>query len=149
PEEGAPASLITTGPIAATLHERGVGHPWLERATELLWARIEALTTSTPYELIGICRFLDAVPDRERARAALDRVAGPLHENVTLDPDAPGEVHGILNFAPLPDSVARAAFEPTDVERHLDHLARGQRDDGGWTFNWAAWSPAAEADWRG
>ncbi len=31
----------------------------------------------------------------------------------------------------------------------LDHLAAGQRDDGGWTFNWPAWSPAAEHDWRG
>jgi len=32
---------------------------------------------------------------------------------------------------------------------HLDHLARGQQDDSGWTFNWLAWSPAAAADWRG
>ena len=22
-------------------------------------------------------------------------------------------------------------------------------DDGGWTFNWLAWSPAAEREWRG
>jgi hypothetical protein len=32
---------------------------------------------------------------------------------------------------------------------HLDHLARAQRPDGGWMFNWLAWSPAAEQDWRG
>jgi hypothetical protein len=31
----------------------------------------------------------------------------------------------------------------------LDHLAAGQSDDGGWTFNWLAWSPAAEMEWRG
>lgn len=32
---------------------------------------------------------------------------------------------------------------------HLDHLAQAQLDDGGWTFNWQAWSPAAERDRRG
>jgi hypothetical protein len=35
------------------------------------------------------------------------------------------------------------------LDTHLDHLARAQRDDGGWTFNWMAWSPAAEQEWRG
>ena len=35
------------------------------------------------------------------------------------------------------------------IEAHLDHLAGAQGDDGGWTFNWPSWSPAAEADWRG
>jgi hypothetical protein len=24
-----------------------------------------------------------------------------------------------------------------------------QREDGGWTFNWPAWSPLAELEWRG
>jgi hypothetical protein len=27
--------------------------------------------------------------------------------------------------------------------------AAGQRDDGGWMFNWPSWPPAAERDWRG
>jgi hypothetical protein len=31
----------------------------------------------------------------------------------------------------------------------LDELAAGQHDDGGWTFDWPAPSPAAEAEWRG
>jgi hypothetical protein len=35
------------------------------------------------------------------------------------------------------------------IDAHLDHLARAQRDDGGWTFNWLAWSPVAAAEWRG
>jgi hypothetical protein len=66
-----------------------------------------------------------------------------------LDPDAAGEVHTPLDFAPLPDSVARPLFDDAVIEAHLDHLAAAQRDDGGWTFNWPSWSPAAEADWRG
>jgi hypothetical protein len=28
-------------------------------------------------------------------------------------------------------------------------LIRIARLDGGWTFNWPAWSPPAERDWRG
>jgi hypothetical protein len=35
------------------------------------------------------------------------------------------------------------------IERELDALAAGQADDGGWTFSWAAWNPAAAWEWRG
>jgi hypothetical protein len=149
PEDGARAALYSTGQITAVLYARGVDHPWLAGATEVMWSRIDALTDAQAYELIGAARFLDAVPSRERARAALEHLAPALHAQVTLDPDAPGEVHGILDFAPEPQSLARALFDDATVQRHLDHLAAGQREDGGWTFNWPAWSPAAEADWRG
>jgi hypothetical protein len=77
---------------------------------------------------------------------------GPLvieRELVTLDPEAPGEVHGPLSFAPQPGSLARGLFDEATIKAHLDHLAQAQLDDGGWTFNWMAWSPAAEREWRG
>ena len=48
----------------------------------------------------------------------------------------------LLEFAPRPGSLARSLFEPAVIEACLDHLARGQREDGGWTVNWLAWSPA-------
>ena len=164
PEEGHPASLIATGMIAGTLHARGVSHPWLDGATEVMWNRIGALCrpggTHPPgpplaepsgYEMFGVLRFLQHVPDRDRALEAFGRV-GPLiieRNLVALDPEAPGEVHGVLDFAPEPDSLARSLFDDVTVKAHLDHLAHAQRDDGGWTFNWLAWSPAAELDWRG
>ena len=44
---------------------------------------------------------------------------------------------------------ARSLFDDVTIKAHLDHFARAQRDDGGWTFNWLAWSPAAEREWRG
>jgi hypothetical protein len=151
PEPGAPASLITTGQIAGTLHARGVEHPWLERATALMWRRIDGLAEGGAYEMLGVARFLDHVPDRERARAALGRVGELLLGSglVALDPDAPGETHSPLEFAPRPDSLARALFDDATIAAHLEHLAAGQREDGGWTFSWPAWSPAAEAEWRG
>src|SRR5436305_1245128 len=151
PEEGHPASLVATGMIAGTLHARGVSHPWLDGATEVMWNRIGKITEPGDYEMFGVLAFLQQVPDRDRAREVFGRVGPQILERnlVTLDPDAPGEVHGVLDFAPEPDSLARALFDDATVQAHLDHLAQGQKDDGGWTFNWPAWSPAAELDWRG
>ena len=151
PEEGHPASLIATGMIAGTLHARGVSHPWLDGATQVMWNRLSTLTEPSGYEMFGVLRFLQHVPDRDRALEAFGRVGPLLIERnlVALDPEAPGEVHGVLDFAPEPDSLARGLFDDVTVKAHLDHLAHAQRDDGGWTFNWLAWSPAAELDWRG
>ena len=151
PEEGHPASLVATGMIAGTLHARGVGHPWLDGATEVMWNRIAKMDEPGAYEMFGVLAFLQHVPDRERAREVFGRV-GPLileRNMVALDPEAPGEVHGVLSFAPEPDSLARVLFDDATIQAHLDHLAHGQKDDGGWTFNWPAWSPDAERDWRG
>jgi hypothetical protein len=148
PEPGQ-ASLIQTGQIAGTLHARDVTHPWLERATALLWSRIDALESATPYGMRGVLRFLDHVPDRERAASAVKRLGPMLLDVVSLDPDATGEIHSPLDFAPRPASVARSVFDGPVIGAHLDHLAAAQRDDGGWMFNWPAWSPAAELDWRG
>jgi hypothetical protein len=101
--------------------------------------------------MLGVCRFLDHVPDRERALVALEKVESLLLDPgvVALDPQAAGEVHTPLEFAPLPDSITRRLFDDATIEAHLDHLASAQREDGGWMFNWLSWSPAAEADWRG
>jgi hypothetical protein len=157
PEEGHPASLVATGMIAGMLHTRGVSHPWLDGATEVMWNRIGKLgadLTGSPaggYEMFGVLAFLQHVPDRDRARDVFGQV-GPLileRKLVALDPEAPGEVHRVLDFAPEPGSLARALFDDATVTAHLDHLAGGQKDDGGWTFNWPAWSPTAELNWRG
>jgi hypothetical protein len=151
PELGRPASLIATGLIAGTLLARAVTHPWLDRATEVMWSRIDQLSEPSAYEMLGVLRFLDWAPDRDRAQRAFDRV-GPLLLDcklVELDPDAPGEVHGPLGFAPEPSSLARQLFGDQVIAAHLDKLQRGQQADGGWTFNWLEWSPAAAADWRG
>jgi hypothetical protein len=150
PEGGAP-SLITTGLIAGTLHARGVQHPWLDGATRLLWSRMDSLAGAGPYDVRAVLRFLDSVADRDRARAAAARL-GPVifgEGLVALEPGVPGEVHTPLDFAPLPGSPARGLFDEAVIAAHLDHLAAAQLGDGGWMFNWQAWSPAAEREWRG
>jgi hypothetical protein len=149
-QPGRPANLISTGQIAGTLHARGVSHPWLERATELMWSRIETLDGEPgPYDMYGVVKFLDHVPDRDRAERALEGIAPFLLKVVALDPDEPGETHSPLGYAPRPDSLARRVFDAAVIDAHLDHLAAEQRDDGGWMFNWLSWSPAAELEWRG
>jgi len=151
PAEGNPPSPIQTGGIAATLYARAVTHPWLDRATAVMWDLIENLAEPGPYEMFGVLAFLESVPDRARARAAFEK-AGPLlleRGLVARDPQAAGDVHGPLAFAPLPGSIARQLFDEATIAAHLDHLAASQHDDGGWMFNWLSWSPAAEADWRG
>ncbi len=147
PQDG--FSLISTGQILGSLLAHGVEHPWVETATERMWEGIGALEDPGAYELYGVLRFLERVPDRERAEVALERAEPAIRNVATLDPDAPGEVHSPLDFAPRPDSLARRLFDDATIAAHLDHLAAGQQDDGGWTFNFPAWSPAQEADWRG
>ena len=148
-EEG--ASLYTTGVIAGTLHARRVEHSWLDGATDLLWRRIDELDDPGPYGFRGVLTFLQHVPDRGRAEQTFERVGRLLFDwdMVALDPAAEGEVHTPLDFAPHPDSIARRLFDEATIEAHLDHLAAGQADDGGWTFNWPAWSPVAASEWRG
>jgi hypothetical protein len=100
----------------------------------------------------GILAFLDTVPDRARAEAVVEQRIAPLlaqPEYVALDPKAEGEVHGPLDYASKPDSLARKLFDDATIAAHLDHHAAAQRDDGSWTFNWQKWSPAAEREWDG
>jgi hypothetical protein len=151
PEAGEPASLITTGLLAGSLHAGGISHPWLTGATALLWERIGALATTGPYDMRGLLWFLENVPDQGRAAVAMGRL-GPIITGqglVTMEPGAPGEVHTPLDFAPRPGSPARGLFSEPLISAHLDHLAAAQQDDGGWTFNWLAWSPAEQREWRG
>src|SRR6266498_4898814 len=78
-----------------------------------------------PYGLRGLLKFLQHVPDRGRAEQAFERVGRLLFDRdmVALDPDAEGEVHTPLDFAPNPDSIARRLFDEATIEAHLDHLA--------------------------
>jgi hypothetical protein len=167
-ENGGPASPICTGLLAGTLHaaaavqgdsEGGMGrrargggsaHPWLSQATELLWSRIDALADVGPYDMRALFWFLDHVPDRDRARAAMEKIGPMIFDGmVALDPETPGEVHYPLDFAPLPGSLARSLFDQQVIDAGLDHLAAAQQPEGNWTFNWMAWSPAAEREWHG
>ncbi len=95
--------------------------------------------------------FLDAVPDRDRAERALDDLAAALggRASLSVGGGTDGEVLTALTVAPRPDHAGRRLFDPAAVERQLDELAAGQRDDGGWMFDWLAWNDAVAWAWRG
>ena len=99
----------------------------------------------------AVLPFLEHVPARPRAEEAFAREGPKIFEQglVALDPQAPGEVHTPLDFAPYPESIARGLFEDGVIEIHLDALAAAQKDDGGWMFNFPEWNPATTLEWRG
>ena len=144
-----PGNLNPTAALAGLLHKHRVDHPFVEQATAFCWPRIEALTETTPYEAHAVLSFLDHVPDRDRAAAAFERFAPLVMPHVALDPDARGEAHFPLDFAPSPAGYGRRLFDEDTIERHLDALVAAQRDNGSWTFNWPAWTPVVQHEWSG
>ena len=149
-EEDPPGALLPTAGIAAFLHKHKVDHPWVGVATDFCWRKIEALEKSSPYEMLMVLPFLENVDDRGRAEKAFARV-GPMvleQELVELDPGAPGEVHTPLEYVPRPDAMARSLFDDDVIDLHLDHLAKEQREDGGWMFNWQEWNAMTTQEWR-
>jgi hypothetical protein len=148
------SSIIQTGANAAALHELQASHPWLDRADEFMWQEIEKLDLTTApghagtgYVVRFAIAYLNAVPDAARAEAALDALRPGLDRFVAAEPG--GDVQTALDIAPRPDSRSRRLLQPHDIERSLDALASAQQADGGWTFGWDGWNPAATLEWRG
>ena len=147
---GPPSSFLTFA-LAAALHAGAVtGDEWLDRATEWSWRGIEEPTEPSGYWLKYACAFLDAVPDEDRARAAI----ASLSSRVDLAPLAPaggteGETLRPLDLSPRPGSRSRELFTESAIQAHLDLVEAEQQEDGGWMFDWVAWSPAQTTAWRG
>jgi hypothetical protein len=150
-DEQPPGNLLPTASIVGLLLARGVQHPWLGPATEFCWHQIGRLDRPDAYQMRSVVSFLDHVPDRARAERSFAEVGPKVLEQglVELDPAAAGEVHGPLDFAPEPSSLARGLFADDAIDAHLDALVAAQRADGGWTFNWPVWTPVVEPEWRG
>ena len=103
-----------------------------------------------PDDAISVLGFLEHVPDRKRARAVFDALGERIVTKLAaLDPAAPGYVKSPLEYAPRPNAHARALFDDTTVEAHLDALEAKQQDDGGWPITWEPPSVAAVNEWRG
>ena len=145
-----PGSMLTLALVGAC-HEGGAASgEWLERATDWCWRSIEENEQPAGYWLKFALAFLDAVPDEERARAAIASLAG------RVDPSAAEPVGGVegetlrpLDLSPRPGSRSRALVTEAQIEAHLDAVQSEQREDGGWMFDWLSWSLAQTADWRG
>ena len=146
----APASMLTFA-LAGVLYAGGVGDDeWLERAAVWCWRAIDEVAKPGGYWLKFACAFLDAVPDDGRARAALVSLR-PRIDPAAFAPTAgtEGERLRPLDISPRPGSRSRELFSDAEIAAHLDEVENEQREDGGWMFDWLAWSPAQTTAWRG
>jgi hypothetical protein len=142
-----PGSFLTFE-LAAVLHTSGVtDDEWLDRATAWCWRSIETTEQPGGYWLKNACRFLDAVPDEQRARAAIASLATRVDPSALAVAD--GEGLRALDLSPRPGSRSRDLICEALIEAHLDVVESGQQEDGGWMFDFSAWSPAQTTEWRG
>ncbi len=152
------SSLQMTTQLAAQAHRLGrrrtdvATHPWLLAATDFCIGAIEALDELSPYELMFVLRFLDAAADSDpRAASMIDRFSAMvITDGPTPVPGgAEGESLHLLDFTPYADAPTRSAFGAAAIGADLERLANGQQEDGGWTVDYAMFSPAAALEWRG
>jgi hypothetical protein len=144
-----PGSFLTFE-LAAVLHASGItDDEWLDRATDWCWRSIETTEQPSGYWLKNACRFLDTVPDEQRARAAIASLATRVDLSAVAGEGADGEALRALDLSPRPGSRSRDLISEALIEAHLDAVESGQQEDGGWMFDFLAWSPAQTTEWRG
>jgi hypothetical protein len=143
--------LNPTAGLAGHLHRLGVDHPWLERATEYCWGALDdGGGLADVHELSESLIFLEHVPDRQRAVVAATALAEHLGEVKLLNLDPAETDYGLtpLHLAHTPESPWRAFFTDEQIDAHLDRLAAGQQEDGGWPITWDPPSEASRSEWR-
>jgi hypothetical protein len=146
-----PGGSFLTFALAGALFRASSDEPWLRLAADWCWARLERPDDLGAYGVKCAFDFLDAVPDERRAAAALERL------RPRLEPDGGIPVTGgtederltPLTLSERPGGRSRALFTDEQIEADLDRLEQAQQDDGGWTFDWAGWSPGQSVESRG
>ena len=95
--------------------------------------------------------FLDHVPDPARAGAAIESLRSRIGADGSIPVPGGTENERLtpLTLSPRPGARSRALFTDDQIEADLDRLEQGQQEDGGWTFDWLAWSPGQSVEWRG
>ena len=147
------SSLQITAVVAATAQRVAAadpavaGHSWLARATDYCLRAVRDLPPEPHAMVLAFtAQLLDAIATPEAAE-----LVETLRRHVPADGllhvagGADDEFMRPLDFAPFPGGPARSLFAPGVVEAELERLAAGQRPDGGWTVDFASYSPAADA----
>ncbi len=146
-----PGGSFLTYALAGVLWEAGVDDPWLARATEWCWADLERSDELDAYGVKFALDFLDAVPDGGRAAEAVGRLRPHLEPDGSI-PVRGGTADERLNPLMLSERLgarSRVLFTQDQIEADLDRLAREQQEDGGWTFDYLAWSAGQSVESRG
>ncbi|MEV4066371.1 hypothetical protein [Nonomuraea dietziae] len=124
-------------------------HPWLARASAYCLEAISSLKERPhAYVLAFAVRFLDTQPS---ASDLLDRLGAfvPPDGEMHVEGGTEHEMLRPLDFSPAPGLPSRRLFTAEAVAADLDRLEGLQREDGGWTVDYATISQAGALDWRG
>ena len=91
------------------------------------------------------------MPDEARAKAAIERLRPRVGPDGSIPVSGGTEDERItpLALSERPGARSRALFTDEQIEADLDRVESEQQDDGGWTFDWLAWSPGQTVEWRG
>lgn len=143
-------SHLTFG-LAALLDQAGAKNDWISDATEWCWQRLRDVEDLNAYWLKYALDFLDRTTDTGRAVHVIETLRPLLRPDgsVPVPGGTADETLTALTLSPRPGARSRALFRDDQIGVCLDELEAGQQDDGGWTFDWAAWSPAQTDEWRG
>jgi hypothetical protein len=141
------SSLIATAQVVSRL--KHVDHPWVHNAAEYCRAKIASIEKTHPYEAEAAIVFLDAFGGEQEAARIGELVKSQGLIGHAAEGYAANEVHHAYDFAPRPDSYARAWFTDAEMDQALDRLEQEQGEDGGWHPNWAIWTPAIASEWIG
>jgi hypothetical protein len=137
--------------IGGVLWKASSSEPWLRRATEWCWAKLEGGQEMSAYLVKFSLDFLDNVPDETRASAAIEHLRSRIDVNGSMPVAGGTESERLtpLTLSHRPGQRSRALFTDDQIEADLDLLERGQQEDGGWTFDWLSWLPGQSVEWRG
>jgi hypothetical protein len=144
-------SLNPTASLAGYLWKWSIDHPWRAAATDFCWSVLIDGPPDDAHSAVCVLRFLEHVPDRDRARAVIDALHPKLPTLNWLHYDPAAEGYGVspLQLVPSPDSPWSDLFPLEVLESHLDRLESTQVDDGGWELTWPTIGPGAISEWRG
>ncbi len=137
--------------ITALLWETSWREPWLARATDWCWAKLAEEEELGAYGVKFALEFLDRVPEGPGATAVIERLRAKIDGDgsIPVPGGTAGERLTPLTLSGRPGTRSRALFTDAQIEAELDALQDGQQDDGGWMFDWLAWSPGQAVEWRG
>ena len=134
-----PAVNCTIG-IAGYMHELGIEHPWLARATETC---TEELRRKLPEDAHAFHDALPFVRFAPGGRELEDRLAEGLPNARWFRADPQDESYGLP-----PTQFPRAWFDGALYDAHLDRLESEQDEEGGWPITWEPPGPGSYHAWR-
>lgn len=144
-------TLAVTGAACrlARLDPAVASHPWLRRSVAYCLDGIAGAERLAAYETVYALRLLDALDDTPAD--LVDRLMETIPESgaIPVEGGLEGERLRPLDYAPDPGTSVRAHVAPELIEADLDRIEAGQQDDGGWTVDFASFSPVAALEWRG